>query len=103
MRLVETDSAFPQLECRAWRCQDRPLPREIVVKPISVTALVKRLAHVLQMPRRFIRDESFIGPDRRRLGERRHVDRRSHPLDAPGMERRQRSTRRLGKERRRPE
>ena len=76
---------------------------EIVVKPISITALVKRLAHVLQMPRRFVRVESFIGPDRRRLGERRRVERRSHPLDAPGAERRQRSTRRLGRERRKPD
>ncbi len=76
---------------------------EIVVKPISVEALVKRLAHALQLPRRFIRVESFIGPDRRRLGERRRLERRTHPPAATGAERRQRSTRRLGKDRRRPE
>lgn len=75
---------------------------EIVVKPISVEALVKRLAHVLQLPRRFIRAESFIGPDRRRVGERRRLERRNHPLSPPDAERRQRSTRRLGKDRRRP-
>lgn len=76
---------------------------EIVVKPISVEALVKRLAHVLQMPRKFIRVESFIGPDRRRLGERRRVERRTHPPAAPEAERRQRSSRRLGRDRRRPD
>jgi len=75
---------------------------EIVAKPISVEALVKRLAHVLQLPRRFIRVESFIGPDRRRLGERRRLERRSQPLAAPEAERRQRSTRRPGRDRRRP-
>lgn len=76
---------------------------EIVVKPISVAALVMRLMHVLQMPRRFIRAESFIGPDRRRVGERRRRERRLHPLNPPDTERRGRPNRRLGPERRRKE
>lgn len=76
---------------------------ELVVKPISVQALVLRLMHVLQMPRPFIRSTDFIGPERRRLGERRHLERRMHPPAPPGEERRQRSSRRLGQERRKPD
>lgn len=75
---------------------------EIVVKPISVEALVRRLVYVLQMPRPFVRTSGFVGPDRRRLAERRRDERRSHPLNPPGQERRQRSSRRLGLERRQP-
>lgn len=76
---------------------------EIVVKPISVEALILRLMHVLQLPRRFIRSGSFIGPDRRRLGERRHnADRRQTVVIAPAEERRQRIDRRYGQDRRNP-
>lgn len=76
---------------------------EIVVKPVSVEALVRRLMHVLQMPRRFIRSSSFVGPDRRRLGERRHeADRRQTELITPPQERRQRIDRRYGQDRRKP-
>lgn len=76
---------------------------EIVVKPISVEALILRLMHVLQAPRKFIRNAGFIGPDRRRLGERRRLmERRLHPTDPPDQERRQRSSRRTGRDRRHP-
>lgn len=76
---------------------------EVVVKPISVEALVLRLIRVLQVPRRFITTTNFIGPDRRRLGERRRQkDRRHDPAMPPGEERRRRPTRRTGRDRRLP-
>jgi len=73
---------------------------EIVVKPVSMEALILRLMHVLKAPRPFIRVTGFIGPDRRRLGARRKSERRHRPT---GMrpERRCRASRRSGEERRR--
>jgi len=74
---------------------------EIVVKPVAMEALILRLMHVLQVPRRFIRSSSFVGPDRRRLGERRRrADRRQTVQIAAGNERRQRIDRRYGEDRR---
>lgn len=76
---------------------------EIVVKPVSVEALILRLMHVLQMPRRFIRAAGFVGPDRRRLGDRRRrSDRRQGKPPLLAEERRQRIDRRYGQERRKP-
>ncbi|WP_300296473.1 response regulator [Ferrovibrio sp.] len=78
---------------------------EIVVKPPAVEALVRRLMYVLKTPRPFVRVSSFIGPDRRRLNDRRRGnDRRFielEPEDIPNADRRQRATRRTGKDRRR--
>jgi two-component system chemotaxis response regulator CheY len=77
---------------------------EIVIKPPAVEALVVRLMSVLKAPRPFVRVSSFIGPDRRRLGDRRRgADRRFielEPEDISGSDRRQRSTRRSGRDRR---
>lgn len=72
---------------------------EIVRKPLSMEGLVLRLMHVLQVPRRFIRSSSFVGPDRRRLPDRRRNERRQAPLP-PEQERRKRPSRRSGDERR---
>ncbi|MFC3676308.1 response regulator [Ferrovibrio xuzhouensis] len=73
---------------------------EIVVKPVSMEALVLRLMHVLKAPRPFIRSTGFVGPDRRRLGERRTGERRNHPAGGLRQERRQRPSRRTGHDRR---
>src|SRR3546814_20715250 len=64
---------------------------EIVVKPVSMEALVLRLMHVLKAPRPFIRSTGFVGPDRRRLGQRRNGERRNHP--AGGLPQDRKSTR----------
>lgn len=77
---------------------------EIVIKPPAVEALVRRLMSVLKEPRPFVRVKGFIGPDRRRLIERRRGDRRFielEPEDIPGNgDRRKGSGRRTGKDRR---
>lgn len=75
---------------------------EIVVKPLAMEALVLRLMHVLQVPRSFIRSAGFVGPDRRRLPERRRDERRGlRPLPTD-PDRRQKVSRRSGEERRKP-
>ncbi len=74
---------------------------EVVVKPISMQVLVRRLLHALQSQRPLVRGGGYVGPDRRRRGERRLGDRRGgseHPAKA---DRRNNATRRLT-ERRKP-
>ena len=39
---------------------------EVVAKPVSATALDRRIASILTRPRAFIRTEFYSGPDRRR-------------------------------------
>lgn len=74
---------------------------EIVVKPVAMEALILRLMHVLKAPRPFIRSTGFVGPDRRRLVERREGERRQPPPAADlRQDRRQRSSRRSGQDRR---
>lgn len=77
---------------------------EIVIKPPAVAALVRRLMSVLKEPRPFVRVRGFIGPDRRRLIDRRRGDRRFielEPEDIPGNgDRRKDGGRRTGKDRR---
>lgn len=78
---------------------------EIVIKPPAVAALVRRLMSVLKEPRPFVRVKGFIGPDRRRLVDRRLSERRFielEPEDIPGNgDRRKGGGRRTGKDRRR--
>lgn len=78
---------------------------EIVIKPPAVEALVRRLMSVLKSPRPFLRVKGFIGPDRRRLVDRRRSERRFielEPEDIPGNgDRRTGGGRRTGKDRRR--
>lgn len=74
---------------------------EIVRKPLSMEGLVLRLMHVLQVPRKFIRSPGFVGPDRRRLVDRRRTERRAETPLPPELERRQKPSRRAG-ERRKP-
>jgi CheY-like chemotaxis protein len=73
---------------------------EIVIKPLSMEGLVLRLMHVLQVPRSFIRTPGFVGPDRRRLADRRRNERRIQMPLPPEQERRKRASRRSGDERR---
>jgi two-component system chemotaxis response regulator CheY len=75
---------------------------EIVRKPLSMESLVLRLMHVLQVPRKFIRSPGFLGPDRRRLVDRRRTERRAETALPAEQERRQRPSRRSGDERRKP-
>ena len=72
---------------------------EMVLKPLSMESLVLRLMHVLQVPRPFVRSPGYLGPDRRRLPERRRNERRSRPLLLE-PERRQKISRRSGDDRR---
>ena len=51
---------------------------EFIVKPFTVDQLAKRLSFIVNKPRDFIDEESFIGPDRRRF----------RSGDYPGNERR---------------
>jgi len=73
---------------------------EMVVKPVSMEGLILRLMHVLKAPRDFIRSATYLGPDRRRLPERRRIERRLHAPTALLPDRRQRVSRRSGDERR---
>jgi hypothetical protein len=75
---------------------------EIVVKPVAIEALILRLMRVLKAPRPFIRTGAFIGPDRRRLGERRQGERRNQPADSLRQDRRRGPSRRRGQDRRNP-
>lgn len=73
-----------------------------MVKPLSVEALILRLMHVLKLPRPFIRSPAFVGPDRRRLGERRNGERRhDQPPSIQDLDRRRPPGRRTGDDRRR--
>ncbi len=75
---------------------------EIVMKPISIQVLVRRLLHILSKARPLVRGGGYIGPDRRRKGERRAKERRGETEVTPTntiSERRQRPTRRGGQRR----
>jgi two-component system chemotaxis response regulator CheY len=72
---------------------------EMVLKPLSMESLVLRLMHVLQVPRPFVRSPGYLGPDRRRLPERRRNERRARPLLLE-PDRRQKVSRRSGGDRR---
>lgn len=56
---------------------------EVVVKPVSPSALYKRIEEVILRPRQFVRCETYVGPDRhRRSDENYHGPRRrSHDAD----------------------
>jgi CheY-like chemotaxis protein len=53
---------------------------EFLVKPFTVTALLKRLEALIFQPRPFVRSQDYFGPDRRRRADPGY----------PGMERRRR-------------
>lgn len=75
---------------------------EIVMKPISMQVLVRRLLHILARKRPLVRGGGYVGPDRRRKGERRAKERRADAVVIPPSEtteRRQRPTRRANQRR----
>ncbi len=75
---------------------------EIVMKPISMQVLVRRLLHILGQARPLVRGGGYIGPDRRRKGERRAKERRAEAEVIPTntiSERRKRATRRKNQRR----
>lgn len=75
---------------------------EVVVKPISIQVLVRRLMHALVGQRVMVKGGGYVGPDRRRRSERRAGDRRHTSHEMPGdIDRRHSSSRRQG-DRRRP-
>ena len=53
---------------------------EFLAKPVSANAIYSRMAAIVENPRRFVRTESYFGPDRRRRydsaygGPRRRAD-----------------------------
>ncbi len=40
---------------------------EFLVKPFSARDLYRRVSHIIEKPRQYIRSEDFFGPDRRRI------------------------------------
>jgi CheY-like chemotaxis protein len=72
---------------------------EIVRKPLSMEGLVLRLMHVLQVPRKFVRSTGYVGPDRRRLADRRRAERRAEGPRPPDQERRKQPSRRRAERR----
>jgi CheY-like chemotaxis protein len=40
---------------------------EILCKPVSVAAVYDRLVHMRNSPRKFVKTETYVGPDRRRV------------------------------------
>lgn len=75
---------------------------EIVLKPVSMTTLVKRLMYVLTHPRRLVETNAYVGPDRRRVAERRKTDRRHSEVASDTPTERRRTPTRRQRERRRP-
>ena len=63
---------------------------EFVVKPLSATSLFARIQWVIERPRRFVKIDTYFGPDRRRKtiafkGEdRRQIDQETGALVDPG-------------------
>jgi CheY-like chemotaxis protein len=58
---------------------------EFMTKPFTADAVAKRLAHVINSPRDFVKYSEFTGPDRRRRKEKDYTgeDRRGrNPADA---------------------
>lgn len=39
---------------------------EVLVKPVSASGIAKRIQHVINNPRPFVKNKTFFGPDRRR-------------------------------------
>jgi DNA-binding response OmpR family regulator len=61
---------------------------EFLCKPVSATALYRRIQNVIENPRPFIRTRDFFGPDRRRYAnpnysgeERRVSDNKAYIVD----------------------
>jgi len=72
---------------------------EIVMKPISMQVLVRRLLHTLNKQRPLVRAGGFVGPDRRRRDDRRAGERRHLPPENETPEER-RARERRGADRR---
>lgn len=68
----DTIRFLPVIVCSAYT--DEPLvvetrdlgANEVVVKPVSAGALAKRIQHIINKPRPFVKSKDFFGPDRRR-------------------------------------
>ncbi|HTK84648.1 MAG TPA: response regulator [Patescibacteria group bacterium] len=63
---------LPVIVCSAHASQDMVSQsrdagaHEVMVKPVSADKLAKRLVHVIDKPRPFLKTSDFFGPDRRR-------------------------------------
>jgi two-component system chemotaxis response regulator CheY len=75
---------------------------EVVVKPISMQVLVRRLLYALQSQRPLVKGGGYVGPDRRRRSERRAGDRRGPGGDLKTAADRRNSASRRKTDRRRP-
>jgi two-component system chemotaxis response regulator CheY len=53
---------------------------DVIVKPVSVETVEKKLRSLVLSPKHFVTTKAFIGPDRRRGGDRRQFGERT---DAP--------------------
>ena len=62
---------------------------EFCAKPVTATELIRKVAAVIDHPRRFVRSEGYVGPDRRRRddpsyeGEERRKNRRDGDSRGP--------------------
>lgn len=56
---------------RVFQARDNGVT-EFLVKPFTANDLYKRMVQVIERPRRFIKSNSYIGPDRRRASKEKY-------------------------------
>ena len=78
--LVSSAAKFEKV--REWRDAGG---NDVIVKPVSPEVIKLRIANLVLVPKAFITTKTFIGPDRRRAGDRRGAD--SRRPDAPDRRR----------------
>jgi DNA-binding response OmpR family regulator len=59
---------------------------EVVVKPFSMTSLLKRIAAAANKPRAFVVNDAYVGPDRRRRRGHDRGRRADDPSQVVSME-----------------
>ncbi len=64
---------------------------EFLVKPFNARDLYRRIAQIIESPRRFVRSEDFFGPDRRRKASKEYDGPKKREDDAGGAQRRRQS------------
>lgn len=74
--LVSSAAKFDKV--REWRDAGG---NDVIVKPVSPEVVKLRIAHLVLAPKAFITTKTFIGPDRRREGDRRGAASRPYAPD----------------------
>lgn len=63
---------LPTIFCSAYTSEDVVIKgrnagaNEVLVKPVSAEKLARRIMHIIEKPRPFVKTPDFFGPDRRR-------------------------------------